>query len=180
MKITIVLLFLSWLVHNEIDYNNRVFVRELQSAFKVEPNNLQKMKIREPGDQKDFSGEFFIIGEPEVAGYAYLGRVNSCRAGGCSNGQTVADGAAEYFDYFILYDGTGKILQVRVFNYQASHGHGINSRGWLRQFVGYKGDKKLEPGKNVDAVSGATISVKAIAEDIESKTVMLKNNLAHK
>ncbi len=180
MNINLVLLFLSWLVHTEIDYNNRVFVRELQTAFKVEPNNLQKMKIREFGDQKDFSGQFFVISEPECAGYAYVGRVNSCRAGGCSNDQGMADGFAEFFDYFILYDGTGKIMQVRVFNYQASHGHGITSRGWLRQFIGYEGDEKLEPGKNVDAVSGATISVRAIAEDIESKTVMLKNNLIHK
>jgi hypothetical protein len=83
MKISIVLLFLNWLVHTEIDYNNRLFVCELQSAFKVEPNCLQKMKIREFGDQKGFSGPFFVISEPECVGCAYVGRVNSCRAGGC-------------------------------------------------------------------------------------------------
>jgi hypothetical protein len=177
MKLVFTILMINWLVHSGIDYNNRTFVREIESVFKSGADQLQKLDITSNEAESELAGQFFMIENSGNKGYAYVGRVLSCRGGGCSHGQALADAAAEYFDYFILYDGDAKVLQVRVFNYQATHGHGITSRGWLRQFIGYNGSGKLDPGKNIDAISGATISVKAIASDIEYKTRMLKEKL---
>jgi len=179
MKIVLAFIMFNWLVNNGIDYNNRTFVREIESAFKSGPDQLQKLSVASGYTEDELAGQFFKIENSSSKGYAYVGRVLSCRGGGCSHGQALADAAAEYFDYFILYDGDVKVLQVRVFNYQATHGHGITSRGWLRQFTGYNGSGKLDPGKNIDAISGATISVKAITSDIENKTRMLKSFLQH-
>jgi len=177
MKLVFTIVMFNWLVNSGIDYSNRTFVREIESVYKSEADQLQKLDILSNEPESELTGQFFKIEGSGNRGYAYVGRVVSCRGGGCSKGQAPADAAAEYFDYFILYDGDGKVLQVRVFNYQATHGHGITSRGWLRQFIGYNGSVKLDPGKNIDAISGATISVKAIASDIEYKTRMLKENL---
>jgi len=177
MKLVLTVLMFNWLFYSGIDYSNRTFVREIESVFKSGADQLQKLDIHSNEPESEWAGQFFKIENSGNKGYAYVGRVLSCRGGGCSNGQALTDAAAEYFDYFILYDGDAKVLQVRVFNYQATHGHGITSRGWLRQFIGYNGSGKLDPGKNIDAISGATISVKAIASDIEYKTRMLKENL---
>jgi Na+-translocating ferredoxin:NAD+ oxidoreductase RnfG subunit len=59
------------------------------------------------------------------------------------------------------------VQQVRIYNYQATHGQEITSKNWLRQFKNYTGEKELMAGKNIDAISGATISVDAIISDIE-------------
>jgi hypothetical protein len=176
MKILLTLLIVSWLIPNEIDMNNRTFLREVQTVFSVTPDKLVRLETQNMDDLGQ-SGQFFRVQSPEKGGFAWVGRVNSCRAGGCSDSKLPADPvdlSAEFFDYFILFDVHGSIRSVRVFNYQASHGHGIMSRGWLRQFNGYSGDKKLEPGKNVDAISGATISVQAITADVERRTLFLK------
>jgi len=106
--------------------------------------------------------------------YLYTGRVNACRSGGC--GITSENDKAldfEYFDYFILFDSTVHILMVKIFNYQATHGQEITSKSWLKQFKGYQGKRGLQVGKQIDAISGATISVYGITNDIQLKTQSL-------
>lgn len=175
MILLLVLLSFNFAAPGEIDYTHRVFSRELQSVFSSSTDKISRLAI--PGTyDSDVSGRYFTVGEDK--GFAYIGRVNSCRSGGCSHASApggMSNLAAEYFDYFILFDTDARVKSVRVFNYQATHGHGIMSRGWLRQFNGFRGEKKLEPGKNVDAISGATISVQSIIADIELRTKLLSD-----
>lgn len=178
MKVTIMLLISSWLISKDLDYNHRLFIREIQSAFGVGANQLKEIQVADLQNKVILQGKFFSI-DAKIKGYAYIGRVNSCRSGGCSNGKVITGSESEYFDYFILFNEGGEISLIRVFNYQATHGHGITSRGWLRQFTGYEGDVNLEPGKNVDAISGATISAQAITEDIEQMTRILNKYISN-
>jgi hypothetical protein len=177
MKISIVIMMLGWLIQNDIDYSHKIFVREVQTVFNTDATKLQKVDMKSINGDYDGMGQFFRVADQGISGFAYVGRVNSCRSGGCSLGGTTPDFMAEYFDYFILFDEKAAVRLVRVFNYQATHGHGITSKGWLRQFVGYNGSQQLEPGKNVDAISGATISVKAITSDVAEKTKILRDQL---
>jgi len=62
---------------------------------------------------------------------------------------------------------------VRVFNYQATHGQEVSAKGWLRQFDGYDGSTVLKVGKDIDAISGATISVYGITRDVQERTRLL-------
>jgi Na+-translocating ferredoxin:NAD+ oxidoreductase RnfG subunit len=111
--------------------------------------------------------------------YSYVGRVHTCRAEGCTApGESGPKENSEFFDYFILFDSTARILSVQVFNYEATHGQEITVKSWLKQFVGYNADKELIAGKNIDAISGATISVHNICGDITDKTIALKNCIA--
>lgn len=118
-----------------------------------------------------------IIHNGMLTGYAYLGRVNSCRAGGCSIDRNASDDdqTAEYFDYLALFDPNGAIKQVKVVNYQASHGQEIANKGWLKQFIGFDGANELVVGRHIDAVSGATISVYAITHDVNQAASTLKS-----
>lgn len=124
------------------------------------------------------TGKFFELSpavENSKLKYVYVGRVKSCRAGGCSITNSAMEGhESEYFDYFILYDPNFTVQLVRVYNYQASHGQEVTTKSWLKQFVNYDGSNELTVGKNVDAISGATISVNGITADIEHKTSVLK------
>ncbi|MCK4920537.1 MAG: FMN-binding protein [Bacteroidales bacterium] len=54
-------------------------------------------------------------------------------------------------------------------NYQATHGQEVTSPGWLKQFVGYDGIKSLVVGREIDAISGATISADAITMNLQRR-----------
>lgn len=116
-----------------------------------------------------------------VSGYVYIGRIYSCRAGGCSAdiddtqaAMNSNDEDFEYFDYYTIFGPELQVLKVKVFNYQATHGQAICSTGWLSQFKGYDGREKLEYGKEIDALSGATISANAITYGIQESARYLK------
>jgi hypothetical protein len=127
------------------------------------------------------SDKFFAIHDnssSELKGYLHFGRVNTCRAGGCSApGTSDTAGKSEYFEYTILFTPAMEVEDIRVYNYQASYGHEISARGWLKQFKGFSAEKTLEVGKHIDGISGATISVIAITDDVQLKTRLLKENL---
>jgi hypothetical protein len=162
-------------LRTSVDYNPVSLHKEAARIFGEE--FLEIKEFPSGNVTEGISGKFFTVqATDQVKGYAYIGRVNSCRAGGCATPRLQATAEeSEYFDYFTLYDSLKSVLLVKVFNYQASHGQEITARGWLRQFKGYNGTSELEVGRQVDAISGATISVYGIVEDVREKTKLLKN-----
>jgi hypothetical protein len=109
-----------------------------------------------------------IIQNNNLIGWAYTRRVLSCRNGGCDrpNSTDDTDISHEYFDYYALLNPQNSILEIKVYNYAATHGQEICSKAWLKQFKGYNGSKQLRYGKDIDAISGATISGIALTEDV--------------
>lgn len=118
---------------------------------------------------------FSIQHNNKTVGKAYIKRVLSCRAGGCESKIDLENDASEYFDYYAILTNANSVMEIKVYNYEATHGEEVCSKAWLKQFKGYNGDKKLRYGKEIDAISGATISGIALTEDIE-KTVKLLNH----
>lgn len=127
--------------------------------------------------QKTENERFYTIDKPiSNLKYIYVGRVNCCRKGGCSEGggrERIDDGF-EFFDYYIFFDKQGGIRHISIYNYEATHGQEITSRGWLKQFMNYSGIVPLVVGKNIDAISGATISVNALVFDVQKRVESLK------
>jgi Na+-translocating ferredoxin:NAD+ oxidoreductase RnfG subunit len=170
--------FLSAFAQTEVDFNQKTLVKALQkegisSNLNIEELNLSVSNI----SANRLKGKYFIIkdniGSPYR--YLYIGRVNSCRAGGCAIAtESSDDGTSEYFEYFILFDAKKTVQCVKIFNYQASHGQEITVKSWLKQFIGHDGSQELVVNKNIDAISGATISVYALTADVETKTNLLK------
>lgn len=164
---------------SDIDYKNKALIKTLQKAGINDVSTIEEMAIPDSVSLANrIKGKYFLIKENNVSQYQYIyvGRVNSCRAGGCSISNEISkDGNSEYFDYFILFDKNKTVQTVKVFNYQATHGQEITARGWLKQFIGHDGSESLQVDKNIDAISGATISVYAITFDVEMKTAILKS-----
>ena len=163
---------------DKINYNHKSIIREINKLNNVDNTIISEIEIPDSiVSLFRLQGKFFKIEFSKTENkikYVYVGRVNTCRAGGCSAGFNQKDVfESEYFDYYILYNENKKIVSIKVFNYAATHGHEISSRGWLRQYYGYDGNYNLDVGKNIDAISGATISVSSINMDIQIKTDLL-------
>ncbi|WP_303917596.1 FMN-binding protein [Draconibacterium sediminis] len=162
---------------SEVDFQPKALEKTLQKSGIETLSGIQEMKITDP-TCNEINGKYFLVTEnnENAYRYIYIGRVNSCRAGGCSVvHESLATLDSEYFDYYILFDENKTVRDVKVYNYQATHGHEITAKGWLKQFIGFNGSGSLKVDKNIDAISGATISVYAITADVENKTALLKN-----
>jgi len=165
-------------VQDHIEYDNRMLEKTLKKAD-LPFEQWKELEINSPAVQEhELRGKFFTYPDGVQAGeyaYLYVGRVFSCRAGGCSAAGPAdnEDISGEYFDYFMLFDAQATIQEIRVFNYQATHGHEVSARGWLKQFIGHRSPEKLEVEKNIDAISGATISVYALTHDVDLMTELL-------
>ncbi len=155
------------------DFSHRTVIKEIKKAFEIEQYSVTELKTTKPAPKtyiNNFATVLGLNGTPH--GSVYLNRVYSCRASTCS----IPDkSGSEFFDYIIVFNQNGEIKSVRVINYAASHGQQIASQGWLRQFNGFKGDgENKQVGKNVDAISGATVSANAITSDINDATRILR------
>ena len=164
-----------------IDYSPKVMYGELRKATD-DLVELKEMLLAPELSKTLHGGKFFKV--TSLSGlstikFVYVGRVNACRAGGCSvNPELETKEESEYFDYFMFFDAVPTVQLVKVFNYQASHGQEVSSTSWLKQFKNYNGKEELIVGKDIDAISGATISVDAITFDVQLKTNMLREILS--
>lgn len=120
-----------------------------------------------------------IVKNNEKIGWAYTRRVLSCRNGGCdgSGSEDEINVSHEYFDYYALMNTQYSILEIKIYNYAATHGQEICSKAWLKQFKGYDGSKRLQYGKDIDAISGATISGRALTEDIGHSVKIIQKEI---
>lgn len=161
-----------------VDYEDKTLRKELQKVSCVEKPDWKEIPVPETLEVHPLQGKFMVLSPlnaNDLKKYIYVGRVNSCRSGGCSNpAMTMNLEPTEYFDYLIVFDSKVSVQQVKVYNYQATHGQEVGNKGWLKQFKGYDGSRPLTVGKSIDAISGATVSVYSITDDIQDKTKLLK------
>lgn len=92
-----------------------------------------------------------------------------------------AFGKADYFDFIVVLDSDLVVTKVKVLIYREDHGGEIASKRWLKQFNGTPMNKKLEYEKDIVGISGATISVRAMTNEVnkvlETFDIMAKNKL---
>lgn len=75
-------------------------------------------------------------------------------------------GKFEKIDYAVGLDLPGNVSRVEVVRYRESHGHEVAERKWLAQFEGATAVSPLKAGKDIDGISGATLSVVHVSEGV--------------
>jgi len=170
-------LLTAFVADESISFPEKKIHRTIKKQWKIENFKISEIS----GFEKNgLTGFYSIKSNSKLLGYLFVGRVNSCRSGGCSIDSEIQDLSFEFFDYFVIIDTLVSIKKVKIFNYQATQGHEVMSHGWLRQFVGYSGLQELRYGKEIEAISGATVSAKALKDDIQFKVKLLKLELANR
>lgn len=86
-------------------------------------------------------------------------------------------GQHEYIDFAIFFDPGGRVSRVEVVAYREPYGDAIRSRRFRAQFVGKAVDSGFRPGKDIDVVSGATLSARAMAKAVQRATLLLHNTV---
>jgi Na+-translocating ferredoxin:NAD+ oxidoreductase RnfG subunit len=74
--------------------------------------------------------------------------------------------------YIIAIDPSGEVANLAVMSYAEQRGRPISERRFLGQFVGKNAACPFTVGKDIDAVSGATISSRATAFAVKKAVVL--------
>lgn len=87
-----------------------------------------------------------------------------------------AKGRIDLFDFMVIYNSKREIEFIKVLVYRSSHGQEITNKNWLKQFYLKKG--QINYGKDIQAISGATLSAKSLTDKItELNTIITEANL---
>ncbi len=60
--------------------------------------------------------------------------------------------------FITVFNLNGSILGCRIIKYREPHGNEVKDKKWLGEFIGKSGDSLFKMGKDIDGISGATIS----------------------
>ncbi|MBE0641985.1 MAG: FMN-binding protein [Bacteroidales bacterium] len=82
------------------------------------------------------------------------------------------------FDYLALLSPDIRVVQIGITDYRSDHGYQIASPRWLAQFKGYSADSLWQVGREVDAISGATISATGLCNDLYQAMQRLKKQVS--
>jgi len=82
-------------------------------------------------------------------------------------------GQHEMISFATFFDARGRVTDVRVMAYREPYGDGIRTARFRRQFVGRSADSGFRSGRDIDAVSGSTISSRSMARAVQRASVLL-------
>jgi Na+-translocating ferredoxin:NAD+ oxidoreductase RnfG subunit len=82
-------------------------------------------------------------------------------------------GKFEKIDYAVALSPAGAVLRVEVMKYRESHGHEVMAREWLAQFDGAVAASVLKVGKDIDGITGATLSCVHMTEGVRRVTRLI-------
>ena len=123
------------------------------------PSNI-KYQIEKASQQrffKDYVYEYRIYSGDSLVGIGLLDNVY---------------GKAMPITFLVLFDTKGSITNVHIVKYREEYGGQISNQTWLEQFNGSNWNSSFQVGKDIDGISGATISVNSITKGIK-KTALI-------
>ena len=74
--------------------------------------------------------------------------------------------------FLVILNINGNIINTNVIKYREAYGGEVGNKGWLRQFLNRDNNSSYNIGKDINGISGATISVKSMSKGIQKITTL--------
>ena len=74
--------------------------------------------------------------------------------------------------FLVILNIKGDIINTNVIKYREAYGGEVGNKGWLRQFLNRDNNSSYNIGRDIDGISGATISVKSMSKGIQKITTL--------
>ena len=134
------------------------------SSFKLNLSKKLKLNSEKFARQRFFSNFIYyyeIKKHNEIIGFAVLDNVL---------------GKVKPITYIVIFETDFSVKSVDIIKYREQYGGAVENKEWLSQFISKTVESELELNSNIDGISGATISAKAIAKGVK-RILYLVNNL---
>ncbi len=151
---------------NEVKDRSEKIIREVCGSdikinwekFRIQPEI--KSKIESETGQKFFS-EYLIVWRiyrnGRLVAFAVLDNVT---------------GKSLPITFLVILDIYGNIVNSSIVKYREPYGGGVSDSRWQKQFEGRSNQSSYIVGKDIQAISGATISVNSITAGIRKLTLL--------
>ena len=151
---------------NYLELYGKKIHKEISKIFKGEVSieEIEQTGISNLGENNSI---YNLQSDNKNIGFININKVNACLVGGCSRPNSLNTTRYDHFYYMAVFDINLSILKITVLDYQSEYGYEICSKSWLKQFKGSP-DKYFEYDKNIDAISGATVSAEALVDELNS------------
>lgn len=125
-----------------------------------------------PGEETEI---YKLVDNNRLLGYMVLNKAFSCRVGGCAAWSPGADESNyDPFYYVVIVGPSLTIDTIKILEYYSEYGYEITNKHWLAQFSGKTGCN-LTYQRDIDGISGATISAKSMIRDMHDTCKMLED-----
>jgi len=84
-------------------------------------------------------------------------------------------GKAMPITFLVAFDKQGTVLHSTIVKYREAIGGMVRAAKWQHQFVGRNAESGFAIGKDIDAISGATISTHAVAKGIKKLSLLFQS-----
>ena len=74
--------------------------------------------------------------------------------------------------FLVILNNEGNILASEVIKYREAYGSEVGNKNWLAQFTHFSDTTDFKVGKNIDGISGATISVNSLTKGIQKISIL--------
>jgi len=75
--------------------------------------------------------------------------------------------------FLVIFNENKEVVHSSIIKYRESYGGEISGKKWLAQFIGMKQDSLYKDGKEIDGITGATLSVKSFTKGISKLSLLL-------
>jgi len=82
--------------------------------------------------------------------------------------------------YLTCFNMDGQLINAHIVKYREDYGYEVGNRRWLNQFLGLDVSSDYKVGKNIDGISGATISVNSVTRGINRSAIIVEYLLTKK
>lgn len=130
-----------------------------QSLYDLNKKRVDKALVQSFGDQEIVLSEIEINALAKADVYTIVDPSSNLIGYAIIN---VAPSKVDTFTYMTLFEPDGAIRNVTILVYRENYGGEIASKRFLRQYVGKKAGENMEYSKDIDGISGATLSVRSL------------------
>ena len=75
--------------------------------------------------------------------------------------------------FLVIFNENQEVIHSSIIKYREGYGGEISGKKWLTQFIGMKQDSLYKHEKEIDGITGATISVKSFTKGISKLSLLL-------
>ena len=146
-----------------------ISIKEIASYYNEEIELIEKkfsipkkvkQKIQNQIKQKFYRDQiyYWVIEKNEVLNYALLDNVL---------GKTMP------ITFMVIFNNDQQVIHSSIIKYREGYGGEISGKRWLAQFKGMAKDSLYQFEKEIDGITGATISVKSFVKGINKLSLLL-------
>ena len=148
MRFFCILVFISFQLTAQSPRLLKKATKLIEKTYNV--NDLQ-LEYKEFQTNSVVGNLYKIFDLDQLLGFAFIG---------------TAPSKTDTFEFLVVFDNSLIIKKVNVLAYREDYGGEIGSNRWLKQFAGVPQSTEFTVGKNIAAISGATISVYSMTNAI--------------